>query len=131
MKLIKEIRAKNGDLHFRRWGIFQSKYFNIYLHQIYIEDREGFQHSHPWNFLCLILKGGYIEQRGDKLKTVKPGNFIWANRYQFHKIKQLLSKESISLFFTFGERQNWFFRTSMGDIESRRYFALKNNKKDK
>ncbi len=62
-KLIKEIRSKEGILHFKRWEIFSSTKFNfsIYLHGIYKADQDLHLHNHPWNIATLILWGSYIE----------------------------------------------------------------------
>jgi hypothetical protein len=63
-KLIKEIKSKQGVLHFKRWELFTSKRFNfsIYLHGIYKADEDPHLHNHPWNIATLILWGSYIEE---------------------------------------------------------------------
>ncbi len=48
-------------LYLRRWFIFRSKYFNIYLHHIARPDEDPDPHDHPWNFLSVLLRGGYTE----------------------------------------------------------------------
>lgn len=59
--LVKEIKSKEGVLHFQRYRFFQSKKFAIYLHFIAKSDEDKHPHNHPWNFVSIILKGGYIE----------------------------------------------------------------------
>lgn len=45
--LIKEIKSKTGDLHFRRWRIIETPWFSIYVHGIYKADEEAHLHDHP------------------------------------------------------------------------------------
>ncbi len=65
-KLIKEIKSKEGVLHFRRWNILtvSNRFinFSIYLHGIYKEDQDPHLHNHPWNIATIILWGSYIEE---------------------------------------------------------------------
>ena len=60
-KLVKEIRSKKGELHFKRWRILSTPWFNIFLHFINRADEDKDLHDHPWSFWSIILKGGYIE----------------------------------------------------------------------
>lgn len=116
MKLIREIKNRRGDIHFQRFAIFQSRLFNIYLHKIWIEDRQPDIHNHPWNFLGIILKGGYVEYTPTKTNTRKPGAVFWGNRKQYHKVLRLLDKPNVSLFFTFGEHKPWGYQKNMVNI---------------
>lgn len=61
MKPVKEIRSKDGELHFQRWALFDNRWFGIYLHHILKADEDKHPHSHPWSFVAVILKGGYRE----------------------------------------------------------------------
>lgn len=106
MKLIKEIKSKDGVLHFRRWAILQTKFLSIYIHGIYKEDNDKHLHNHPWNILTIILKGSYIEQLLDTEVKRKFLHVGFRNRYQYHKIKELLSDKVFTLAFVFGKRNN-------------------------
>ena len=59
--LVKEIRSKTGELHFRRYRIFSCPLFSIFIHRIYRSDEDLHPHNHPWNFVSIILSGGYVE----------------------------------------------------------------------
>ncbi len=108
MKLIKEIKSKEGILHFRRWSIFNSKYFSIYIHGIYKEDTDPHLHNHPWNILTIILKGSYVEKLEHRDNFRGFLNFGYRNRSKYHKIKKMLSDKVFSLAFVFGKRNdNW------------------------
>lgn len=51
--------------YLRRWRIIQTPLFSIYLHKIFLPDRDRPMHDHPFNFWSLILKGGYMERVSD------------------------------------------------------------------
>lgn len=44
-----------------RWRIVQTPFFAIYLHKIEAPDSRPTLHNHPWNFLSIVLRGGYTE----------------------------------------------------------------------
>ena len=59
-----DIMDPDGEgLYLRRWYIVSTPWFGIYLHHIYRHDLDRALHDHPWNFLSLILWGGYTEER--------------------------------------------------------------------
>ncbi len=61
-KLVKEIRRQDGTLHFKRWRIIETRWFNLYIHRIYQADRDYSMHNHPWWFISMVLWGKYIEK---------------------------------------------------------------------
>ncbi len=59
--MVKEIVSKKGVVHFRRFRIIETPWFNLYLHKIYESDNEKHLHDHPFSFTSLVLKGSYKE----------------------------------------------------------------------
>jgi hypothetical protein len=48
--------------HMIRWRLVQTPWFGVYLHRINTpDDARPIPHTHPWPFLSLILRGGYLE----------------------------------------------------------------------
>lgn len=45
-----------------RWYVIQSRVFGIYIHQFLRSDDSRALHDHPWDFISIILSGGYIEK---------------------------------------------------------------------
>ena len=123
MKLIKEIKSKQNILHFRRWRIFSSKYFNIFIHGIYKEDNDSHLHNHPWNLLTIVLYGSYIEELENEVLYKRTFlNFGYRNRNKYHKINTLLSKKVYTLAFTFGERNDdWGYNVNNEHIIFNQY----------
>lgn len=140
--LVKEIISKDGLVHFRRWRILATPWFNIYIHNILRSDEEAHPHDHPWNFLSFILKGGYSEEwlpfyedtafaSGEPMiKSVRrPGTFVYHDAKDFHKLT-LLKNSAWTLVFTFGKRRpTWGFQTEQGWIEHKAYRELKHEGK--
>lgn len=88
-----------------RWRIIQTPWFALYLHHIHRPDHERDLHDHPWNFISIILWGGYAEEiakyndsaydiRGDpktKIRTWKRGSVHYMRTEDAHRISSLLS----------------------------------------
>ena len=104
--LIKQIVSKDGNLHFKRWRIIETPWFNIYIHGIYHKDEEAHMHDHPWNFYSFILYGGYVEQteNGFSNRTLFTGKYNRADAIR-----------------------EWGYKTENGWIDNITYRKLKNN----
>lgn len=92
--LIKEIRDHDGGLHFQRWRLVSTRWFSIYIHRIAKADRDKHPHNHPWNFIGLVLRGGYTEEVTLKgyqpfKKERKPFGAVWHERTAFHRIVEM------------------------------------------
>jgi hypothetical protein len=131
-KNVKKIYSRSGELHFSRFAILESKYFSIYIHNIYQSDKDMHLHNHPWKFLGIILKGKYTEKyinRASESFRVKKFLYItFANRNYFHKIDKLHSPKVVSLFFTFGKHKDWGYLVNNEVIDFNYYRFLKHNK---
>lgn len=104
-KLIREIKSKAGELHFRRWRILETPLFNIYVHRLYKSDSDLDPHNHPWWFFSFILRGSYLERWFNDAER-KAGSVLRrtfslgvCNRHTFHHIT-LKSPDVLSLVIT-------------------------------
>lgn len=136
--LVKEIKSKSGELHFRRWRLFSCPWLRIYLHQILASDLDKHQHTHPWSFVSLLLSGGYREetkfvskrhpnlnQRYFSIENeYRAGDLIHHKADQPHKIT-LVSPVVWSLVFAYGKTKSWGYHTANGLIEHQEYRRLK------
>lgn len=101
MKLIKEIRSKDDVLHFKRWRLLKTPWFEVYIHGIYHKDEDKHLHNHPWNIWTMILWGSYIEElMGKDCKSTKHKirtflNMGYRNSERFHCIREVISKKSL------------------------------------
>jgi hypothetical protein len=111
MKLVKEIKAKDGKVHFRRWSLFESNVFSIYYHEIFAADKDKHLHNHPWNIFTLILSGAYLEQLEHKKYVARHrGSMAFRKRNVFHKIHTIFGKKVTTLAICFGKREPWGYR---------------------
>ncbi len=144
--LIKEIKSKSGELHFRRWRLLETPWLNIYIHGIYKEDEEAHLHDHPWNYLSIILRGYFSERtlnyevitdqkqkewkrRKIEETVVGPSSFVFRKAETFHKIQKLHSKSVYTLFFTGKRKREWGYDVDGRWIDHATYRKLKNENK--
>jgi hypothetical protein len=133
--LVKEIKSKEGIVHFRRYRLLATPFGCLYLHQILKSDEDLDKHDHPWDFESVILSGAY-----DEFSTYPP-NFdeVYYNKYyagdtikhkaeDAHKIR-LRSKEVWTLVWVSGRERDWGYQTPMGWIGHQKYRQLKNEGK--
>jgi len=114
--LVKEIRSKDGELHFRRWALFDNAWFGVYLHHILKADEDKHPHNHPWSFIAIIIAGGYREglitiggwfnKISGKTCENKPCRFLYRNKDYYHKIHKLYGP-TWTLVFRGPKRDNW------------------------
>lgn len=114
---VKEIRSKDGRLHFKRFAIIETPYFALYIHRIYEHDRDPHLHSHPWNFKSIILKGSYLEryldisfEEQEHTRVKRFLSYSSGNRLYYHKIDAILNGPVTTLFFTYGKHEDWYYR---------------------
>lgn len=57
-----DIRDAEGSLYLRRWRVFSTPWFGVFVHKIVRPDNDRELHDHPWPFVSFVLRGGYVEQ---------------------------------------------------------------------
>lgn len=132
--LIKEIVSKEGEVHFRRYRLLATPWFNIYIHNIRRSDEDLHMHDHPWHFLSIILKGVYEEkyqtfyEDQTRYANYTVGNYVKHNARDVHQIT-LKTPEVWTLVFTSGREREWGYRTPQGWIDFKTYRQLKRDGK--
>lgn len=107
-----------------RTTLFKCKLFSIKIHKVLISDT-GDLHDHPWNYMSIILKGGYYEHTQQKVsgyingnnnsyyenkKTwYKPGSILFRKGDVPHKLEIPEGKTCTSLIFTSYKWRDWGF----------------------
>lgn len=127
-----QIKGKDGTLYMDRWYILHfPRLFSIRIHHICSPDLDVWPHDHPWWFLSVILRGGYVEH------VTTPRNFTLGygsrhiRRFNFksntdlHKIVSFdrPGKGAWTLVITGPEKREWGFMTDEGWV-SRVDFGL-------
>lgn len=131
--LIKEIRSKEGVLHFKRYRLLSTPWFNFYIHKIYKADRDLHLHDHPWNYFNIIIKGAYIEQTIEN-GVIKNNSMLCLctsrrKATQCHKIAHMVTPCVTTLFITGKTFRMWGYNVDGNWIDNETYRKLKNDKK--
>lgn len=126
-KMVKEIRSRTGELHFQRYAIFETPILSLYIHKIYKRDEDLHLHNHPWNFITMVLDGGYEELLPNGKRNKIPGTISWMSRNGYHKINQIIAGPVTTIFLSFGKWMPWGYDVNGNHVESNLYRKMKND----
>ena len=104
-------------LLWERWGC------RIYLHEILRSDEDPEPHNHPWTFISVILREGYVEERNGRKTRKYPGMVLLRRADDFHRLE--LRRPAWTLVFRGRERKGWGFMTASGFMDSEEFLARK------
>lgn len=61
------LHDENNSREFlKRWRLVQTPWFSIFVHRMQVPDPGNDLHDHPWAFLSLVVKGGYVERVAER-----------------------------------------------------------------
>ena len=96
-----------------RLRVIQTPWFGIYVHRIGTPDSRPTLHDHPWNFVSIVLRGGYDEA----VPPVSGGDFYAVTRHvrrvnrkraeDFHWIDRLDRTPTWTLMLVGRRRRTW------------------------
>lgn len=103
-----------------RWRLIRTPWFGIYVHRMTGPDPRLTLHDHPWSFLSMILRGGYVERRLDPytLKVEEQRTVRWWNRVRAtdgHSIRTLLRNPTWTLCLVGPEVRMWGYVEEYGN----------------
>lgn len=86
--------------------------FAVFIHFFHRSDKDRDQHNHPWDkSIAVILKGGYMEERGDWVRVFRPGSINVIRKDDYHRVTLLDAKQgSWSLFIAGKNVGSWGFK---------------------
>lgn len=58
----KEIGWEEIGEKFTRYQFLKTPWFNVYLHQLFAPNWHPQCHDHPWSFVAILLRRGYLER---------------------------------------------------------------------
>ena len=90
----------------------QTPWFSLFLHRMDGPDSRPTLHDHPWNFLSVVLRGGYIERRLDPATMeVREGHTVrhvnHMRTHDAHAIVSLLRWPTWTLLLVGARRRTW------------------------
>ena len=104
-----------GDVYLARTMWLKFNRLGVYTHRILLPDRARAEHSHPWTFLTIILRGGYVEEIEGKTYTRKPGYIGWRGRSFRHRIIALRGRPALTLIIRGRNGDRWNFYNKRGE----------------
>jgi hypothetical protein len=140
MKLVKEIKDRNGKLYFRRWRILTLPFVLFEVHEFFqdeddhVFDKDGHLHNHPQAFITYIAEGGYVEVRKDNIHSSEkklyryPATFAYINRKCFHRVHTLLEGYCKTFILKSKKVREWGYLVDGEFVQHESYRANKNPK---
>src|SRR5215213_4963221 len=130
-----------GEPYLTRWRLIHTPWFGILLHKIESPDVDPDPHDHPWEFVSIVLKGGYTEtvryhqsysliRYGVSATTERFNKWKWLSihrmhRGDYHRITNLSKCPTWTLILTGPRRSDWGFLTpDRGHVAWRTYLGL-------
>lgn len=111
----KEIGWQEIGEVFYRYQLLKTKWINVYLHQLEAPEWHPVGcHDHPWWFVTVLLKGGYLEkqngrrEKGGVLKRRYPGQILYRPASHAHDVITPYGR-SWSLVVTGRKSHSWGF----------------------
>lgn len=92
--------------YLKRYTLFTCKWFSIKLHHTLISD-DAPLHDHPWDYVSIILAGGYWEITKGKEIWYGPGSVLKRKGSIPHRLEIPKGKTCWSLIFTSFKYRNW------------------------
>ncbi len=91
---------------FTRFVLIETSLFSVFVHRAIAETWHPKCHDHPWDFLALVLRGGYHERTPDGETTWRgPGSLLFRRAEFAHNTKGTWW----SVVFTGPKRRKWSF----------------------
>lgn len=136
MRLLRFFVIENatGDPYMVRYKLFRLPFLKVYLHHILRSDEDPELHDHPWNFVSIILWGGYWEVCStpghpgvpDWPRRIRAGSVVRHRAEDAHRL--VLEKPAWTLIFATGRKRKWGFHADEGWMPYSDYFDRKYGK---
>lgn len=134
-RLGRDVIGPDGrTIYMRRW-FFWCPWFGIRVHHILRSDADKHMHDHPWDFISILLTGGYTEllprtdvtpELAARMRPVKRRHPRWSIvRHKAEDLHRLILDEPVwTLVLTGPKRRSWGFMTEQGMVPWRTYLGV-------
>lgn len=125
--VLREIRSKEGVLHFRCRQLFRIGEYFLCVHSFWQAEKDPYEHDHPRDFIAMGIYGGYVEQHNWKEVEVPPFKPRLLRAEYHHKILRLRNgKKAMTLSFCGPQRRIWGYVKQDGTwVSNEDYFKQK------
>lgn len=104
----KEIGWSEIGEKFTRYALLRTRWFNVYLHQLYAPNWHPECHDHPWGFIAILLRRGYLERVGARDYRRRVGSILFRPAVFAHNVITPYGT-SWSIIFTTPKSREWGF----------------------
>jgi len=119
VKWAEELRCLTG-VYVRRWYI-ETAWFSIRLHHWLHSDDARAHHDHPWDFITIILRGGYSDVTAEGVQKMHPGKIAFRRAEHSHTV-QVNPEGCWSFLLTGPQKRRWGFWVGRKWKKSNKYF---------
>jgi hypothetical protein len=106
-----KIYRETGEVYLDRTIIIRCFLGAIMFHKIYLTDNDCL-HDHPWGFMSVILKGGYVEHTKTSSRLYGAGSILFRKPEFAHRLE--VWQPTWTLVFTTKKVRDWGFHTPKG-----------------
>lgn len=96
--------------------------FSIRVHVWHRSDDKRFLHNHPFNFLTIVLKGGYTDVQEGKTDVLSRGSVRFRKASHLHYVAWP-NDPTITLLICGPKKQNWGFKVNGRIMRPLRFFS--------
>ncbi|MES2810037.1 MAG: hypothetical protein V4619_15505 [Bacteroidota bacterium] len=114
----KIITRADGAAYLVRYSVFSCRWFAVKVHNILLSD-PACPHDHPWSFISLIMRGGYVEHTPTGSKVFGAGSLLYRPADYVHRLE--VHQPVWTLVVTFKKTRPWGFYTKNGWVHWRAY----------
>lgn len=82
----RDIGWREIDEEFTRYTLLATRWFTVYLHRLNAPKWHPECHDHPWSFVAILLRRGYMEQINGKTHRRRVGSILWRPAETVHNI---------------------------------------------
>lgn len=105
----------------RRYILLRTPVGNLYVHHFIRSDFDRAFHDHPWWFVTLILRGGYIEHTPQGNFRRRAGSILFRPARWLHWVE--VGKPAWTLLFVGPKSREWGFLTRTGWVSWRKFIG--------
>lgn len=109
-RLFPDYKSLVGYLH--RTTLLKVGRLHIRLHRILSPDATPFLHSHPFDYLSIIVRGGYTERTESGLKKYGVGSLLFRSHKTHHRL-EAVEPNTLTIFITFKRDGGWSIKKTL------------------
>jgi len=104
-----------------RWFLIpRNPWFNIYLHKFMRDDDDRALHDHPWWFVSIMVRGGYIEFRDEGFKVRSAPSIAFRRATDRHRVRLFkdgeVNRPCWTIVITGAKKRTWGFWCPKGFV---------------